>query len=403
MFFYLKSKKILNWCLLDFGISSYPTLILTFFYGNFYVNYLAENKTFGASSWGFMISLSSTLCLLIFSFVSLFGEKYISSIRSSVFKIFFYVMCFSSGMLFFFDKGSTHVYPLIIVCVSFICFEIVNVFYNYGLHKVSSKKNRGIISNLAWGFGYLGGLLSLSILLIFINFFGDTISNKFSISPFLFVGPFVCVWSLFFGRSHFSNFSNEKLIIPNFFHLLKNFKTQNLNSFFWSYFFLNNAVICIFAFASIFSSILFGLQETEILFLGIFINLFGILGCILFGKLDDSKGSRWVIKICLASLFVLTSSLFFTKDFRIFWIIALGIGLFVGPIQASSRSLLAKEVKYQNQISAFAVFSVFGNLCAIVGPFLIGLIIDITQSIRFGLLVIPVFFFISILILYRKN
>ena len=403
MFFYLRSKKILNWCLLDFGISSYPTLILTFFYGTFYVNYLAENATLGASSWGFVISLSSIFCLLIFSFVSLFGEKYLSSIKSSVFKLFFYLMCVSSGILFFFDKGSSHILPLIVVSISFVSFEIVNVFYNYGLHQVSSRKNRGIISNLAWGFGYLGGLLSLLILLIFINFFGDTISDKFSISPFLFVGPFVCVWSLFFGRLHFSTFSDEKLKIPNFFHLMKNFRTQNLDSFFWSYFFLNNAVICIFAFASIFASILFGLQETEILFLGIFINLFGIVGCLIFGKLDDTKGSRWVIKICLVSLLVLTTGLFFTKDLRIFWIFALGIGLFVGPIQASSRSLLAKAVEHKNQISAFAVFSVFGNLCAILGPFLIGMIIDFTQSVRFGLLVIPVFFLTSTMIMFRKS
>ena len=402
MFFYLKSKKILNWCLLDFGISSYPTLILTFFYGTFYVNYLAENITFGASSWGFVISLSSIFCLLIFAFVSLFGEKYISSIKSSVFRLFFYLMCFSSGILFFFDKGSSYIFPLIIVSISFVSFEIVNVFYNFGLHKVSSRKNRGTISNLAWGFGYLGGLLSLSILLIFINFFGEAISKKFSISPLLFVGPFVCAWSLFFGRLHFSSFSDEKIKIPNFFYLLKNLRAQNLDSFFWGYFFLNNSVVCIFAFASIFSSILFGLQETEILFLGIFINLFGIVGCLIFGKLDDTKGSRWVIKICLVSLLILTSCLFFTKDLRIFWIIAMGIGLFVGPIQASSRSLLAKEAEYKNQISAFAIFSVFGNLCAILGPLMVGMIIDFTQSVRFGLLVIPVFFLISALILFRK-
>ena len=202
---------------------------------------------------------------------------------------------------------------------------------------------------------------------------------------------------------YFSTFPDEKLKIPNFFHLLENFKSENLGSFFWSYFFLNNAIICIFAFASIFASILFGLQETEILLLGIFINLFGIVGCLIFGKLDDTRGSRWVIKICLVSLLVLSFCLFFIEDLRIFWMLALGIGLFVGPIQASSRSLLAKSVEYKNQISAFTVFSVFGNLCAILGPFLIGLIIDFTQSVRFGLLVIPVFFLISALILFRKS
>ena len=400
---YLRSKKILSWCLLDFGISSYPTLILTFFYGTFYVNYLAENSTVGASSWGFAISLSSVVCFLLFSTVSLFGERFLSSINSRVFKFFFYMMCFSSGTLFFFDKGSSQTLPLLIVIISFISFEIVNLFYNFCLHKVSVRKNRGTISNLAWGFGYLGGLLSLLIVLLFINIFEITVLSKLSISPYLFVGPFVCFWSFFFGRMHFSTFFDVKFKIPKFFDLLKNIKSRNLKSFFWGYFFLNNAVICIFAFASIFASILFDMGEVEILFLGIFINLFGILGCFVFGSLDDKYGSRWVLRVCLVSLFVLTTCLYFTKELSIFWLIALSIGLFVGPIQASSRSLLAKEVMHKNQISAFAIFSLFGNLCAVLGPLLVSIIIDLTQTIRLGLLVIPVFFFFSTIIFFRNH
>ena len=44
------------------------------------------------------------------------------------------------------------------------------------------------------------------------------------------------------------------------------------------------------------------------------------------------------------------------------------IGFFIGPIQAASRSVIAK-IESKNQLSAFCVYSMFGNICSILGPF----------------------------------
>ena len=165
-------------------------------------------------------------------------------------------------------------------------------------------------------------------------------------------------------------------------------------------------MICVFVFASMFASFLFGLTESQILFLGIFINLFGIVGCLTLGWIEDKVGSEKIVKLCIVSLMILTLILFFAKTKTIFWIIALIIGFFVGPIQASSRSVLVKKISSKNQLSAFLLFSIFGNICAILGPFLVGIVIDISTSIRLGLLVIPVFFFISLLpyiLRHRQN
>ena len=61
----IKDKKLKFWYLFDFGLSAYPTLILTFFYATYYVNNIALNETKGASEWGFIISLSSFLTAII--------------------------------------------------------------------------------------------------------------------------------------------------------------------------------------------------------------------------------------------------------------------------------------------------------------------------------------------------
>ena len=79
------------------------------------------------------------------------------------------------------------------------------------------------------------------------------------------------------------------------------------------------------------------------------------------------------------------------------------IGFFIGPIQAASRSVIAKKLKSENQLSAFCVYSMFGNICSILGPFLVSLVISITSDIRQGLLVIPLFFVISLLPFVKTN
>ena len=193
------------------------------------------------------------------------------------------------------------------------------------------------------------------------------------------------------------NFKDVKFKIPNLINFLENIVEKKIYGFFVSYFFFNNAVICIFAFASMYATFLFDFSEKELLFLGIFINLFGILGCLLLGRVEDKIGSEKNVKTCILGLLTLTSILFFLESKIFFWLLSLAIGFFIGPIQASSRSVMVKRIKYDDQVSAFSIYSMFGNLCAILGPFLVSLVIELTGSIRLGLIIIPIFFLISLI------
>ena len=185
-------------------------------------------------------------------------------------------------------------------------------------------------------------------------------------------------------------------------NILPELKKSGLPRFLLGYFFFNNGVICIFVFASMFASLLFDLKETEILLMGVFINLSGVVGCLVLGSIDDKVGSEKIVISCSLLLFFLTLALYFIESVFLFWIIAMLIGFFVGPIQASSRSVIAKSSLSKNQTVSFSIFTIFGSLCSILGPFLVSIIIDISDSIRLGLCVISLFFIIPVL-LYTIN
>ena len=396
MFSLLNSKKIRSWCLFDFGISSYPTLILTFFYGAFYAKTISSDPNVGTSLWGFALSAASILCFLLLSFILISGRNFFRNIKIGFFKFFFYLMIFFTLGLFFFDKGSNQFLPLLFIVISFVSFEIVNLFYNLSLYKIRKKNTTGALSNLGWAFGYLGGLASLFLVFMLLKF-SDESFKIFNIKVFLLIGPFVAIWSALYGFSLFNVMKEVHFKSPNILELIKNVRSRGISNFLISYFFFNNAVVSIFAFASMIAAFIFGLSESEILFLGVSINFFGIIGCLVIGSVEDKMGSLNAVKICISGLLILTLILYFTESYYSFWVIALLVGFFIGPIQASSRSFLVQKINAQNQMAAFSLYSMFGNLCSILGPFLVGLTIQLTDSIRFGIIVIPIFLFLSLI------
>ncbi len=396
MFSLLNSKKIRSWCLFDFGISSYPTLILTFFYGAFYAKTISSDPNVGTSLWGFALSAASILCFLLLSFILISGRNFFRNIKIGFFKFFFYLMIFFTFGLFFFDKGSNQFLPLFFIVISFVSFEIVNLFYNLSLSKIRKKNTTGALSNLGWAFGYLGGLASLFLVFMLLKF-SDESFKIFNVKVFLLIGPFVAIWSALYGFSLFNVMKEVHFKSPNILELIKNVRSRGISNFLISYFFFNNAVVSIFAFASMIAAFIFGLSESEILFLGVSINFFGIIGCLVIGSVEDKMGSLNAVKICISGLLILTLILYFTESYYSFWVIALLVGFFIGPIQASSRSFLVQKIKAQNQMAAFSLYSMFGNLCSILGPFLVGLTIQLTDSIRFGIIVIPIFLFLSLI------
>ena len=391
MFSLLNSKRIRSWCLFDFGISSYPTLILTFFYGAFYAKTISSDPNVGTSLWGFALSAASILCFLLLSFILISGRNFFRNIKIGFFKFFFYLMIFFTFGLFFFDKGSNQFLPLFFIVISFVSFEIVNLFYNLSLSKIRKKNTTGALSNLGWAFGYLGGLASLFVVFMLLKF-SDESFKILNIQVFLLIGPFVALWSALFSAMKEVHFKS-----PNILELIKNIRSRGISNFLISYFFFNNAVVSIFAFASMIAAFIFGLSESEILFLGVSINFFGIIGCLVIGSVEDKIGSLNAVKICISGLLILTLILYFTESYYSFWVIALLVGFFIGPIQASSRSFLVQKINAQNQMAAFSLYSMFGNLCSILGPFLVGLTIQLTDSIRFGIIVIPIFLFLSLI------
>ena len=86
-----------------------------------------------------------------------------------------------------------------------------------------------------------------------------------------------------------------------------------------------------------------------------------------------------------------------------FWCAGIFIGLFVGPLQASSRSYIAKTAPKEWMSEMFGFFTLSGKATAFMGPLILSLLLALTGSLTIAMSTIFVFFLIGLLLLPRKN
>ena len=79
------------------------------------------------------------------------------------------------------------------------------------------------------------------------------------------------------------------------------------------------------------------------------------------------------------------------------------VGLFVGPNQAASRSLLGRFVPKEKETEFFGFFAFSGKATAFMGPLLLGVVTALFQSQRLGMATILLFFAVGGLLLRRVN
>jgi UMF1 family MFS transporter len=124
----------------------------------------------------------------------------------------------------------------------------------------------------------------------------------------------------------------------------------------------------LFAFGGIYAAGSFGMTTAEIITFGIAINVTAGLGAAAFAWVDDAIGAKRTILIALVGLVAFGTPLLFAEGKFWFWALALPLGIFFGPAQAASRSLMARLAPPQLSAEMFGLFALSGRATAFLGP-----------------------------------
>jgi UMF1 family MFS transporter len=105
-----------------------------------------------------------------------------------------------------------------------------------------------------------------------------------------------------------------------------------------------------------------------------------------------------VIVLSLAALVALGAGVLMVERARWFWILALALGIFIGPAQSASRTLMARLAPSELQAEMFGLYALTGKITAFIGPALYGWATAYFQSQRAGMASVVAFLLLGLLL-----
>ena len=304
-----------------------------------------------------------------------------------------------------------------------VFFEFAAVNNNAMLVQVSTPKTVGRVSGFGWGMGYMGGIVLLIILLAgFLFNFGDDAARGLLGLPTgeaggsLDVRLAIVVAAVWFGIFALPllfkvpeiprRFGAERIGFLDSYRLLWRTITAlwrnnpNVLRFLLASAVFRDGLAAIFTFGAIIAAQVFGFTFTEVLLFGIAANVVAGVGTFIGGWVDDRFGAKAVIAFSLACLVIGGSAVLFVGDAKIgFWIVGLFLCLFVGPIQSSGRSFLARITPAGREGEIFGLYATTGRAVSFLAPTLFGVAVAIAGDTRWGIVGIMLVLLLGLILL----
>lgn len=405
-------KAIVAWCFYDWANSAYPTVVTTFIFGAYFTTAVAVNPEAGTAAWGYAVGLAGLAVALLGPVLGAIADQ--GGRRKPWLAFFTAAGALGTALLWFTLPDPAWVsWALVVVAFSSIAFEFGMVFYNAMLPDLVGSDRIGRVSGWGWGLGYGGGLLCLVIALVG---FVQTDTPLFGVSKdaaghVRAVMLLAAAWFALFAVPLFLFTPDRPAVKLGVFRAvgegfvalgetLREIRNYGqILRFLVARMFYADGLVTLFAMGGIYAAGTFGMDFGEVVQFGIALNVTAGIGAFAFAWLDDRIGAKPVILIALAALILLGGGALLVTSKTAFWAIGSALGLFVGPAQSASRSLMARLAPEVMRTEMFGLYAMSGKATAFLGPLAFGLATDIFDSQRAGMATILVFLAVGLLLL----
>lgn len=386
-------KQIFSWALWDWATQPFNTVVLTFIFASMYLTTemflpadiqalpeddpVRERAIDGLTSgfgWGGTIA-----GLLILAIAPVLGQRSDAAGRQKTW------LAIGTGALIACMLGLWFVEPtptlfwlgVALIAAGQVFGEIATVSSNAMLIGIANQKSIGRISGLGWGFGYVGGIVALVLVIVFYvaDWFGLPEETGL---PFRIIAVGCAIWAIVFSIPIFLNvpepslgrperrvsfFASYRLLVQDVVALFRNPETRHTGFFLLSSAVFRDGLGGVFAFGAIIGSAVFGFEFLDMVIFGVAANLIAGLSTIAAGPLDDRFGAKRIIIFALSAMTVAGLAVFFLVDLGpvVFWIGGLVLCAFVGPAQAASRSFLARVTPAGREGEIFGLYATTGR------------------------------------------
>jgi UMF1 family MFS transporter len=406
------TRKAWAWAMFDWANSAFPTVVSTFVIAAYFTKGIAPDPVTGQAQWGLMQTVAAIGIALASPLLGAVADA--GGRRRTLLALCTGVLVLSTAGLWFARPEPAYAaWALACVGIATIAFELGTVFYNSLLPQVAAPAQLGRVSGFAWGLGYAGGLVCLGVALLLLvrpdpALFGlDRGAAEHVRATALLTAAWIALfaWPVLvalpdppgprpaWGVAMRQGLGEIRAVLRSLpgnptmlrFLVARLFYTDGLNT--------------LFAFGAIYAAGVFGMGFEKILVFGITLNLTAGLGAAGFGLVADRIGARRTVLVSLVAMILLGAGVLLAREEAWFWGFALSLGLFIGPVQAASRALMASLAPPGEVAAYFGLFALSGRATGFLGPAVLAAVTVATDSQRAGMATVVVFLAIGAAIL----
>ncbi|MFC2078384.1 MFS transporter [Candidatus Bipolaricaulota bacterium] len=372
-----RRKQRWSWYLYDFGNSAYAAVVLLAVYSAYF-----KSEVVGGAQGSFLWGLSVGIAMLVVALVSPILGSLADYAGTKKRFLFFYtaMACVFTACLFFVTKGAI-VAGMTLFILAEIGYRSAQVFYNSLLPEIAAEDEIGRVSGNGWAIGSAGGVVCLIIVLALIKLIGGGLVVRlalvftalyfaaFSLPIFLWLKERPAVGPLPRGRS---------LLALPFRRIAETVRAvrryREFGKFILAFLIYNDGILMTLSFAAILGTVLFGMDQQQLIVFMILVQITSIPGAFVMGWVTDRLGARSALFLSLGGMLAAVIWLYFNTSVFGFYLIGALAGFALTGVQSVSRALVGLLAPEGRSAEFYGFFAVAGRTSSFIGPTVFGII-----------------------------
>lgn len=400
-------REVWAWAMYDFANSSYTTVVITAIFNGYFVAVVTGGQAWASLAWTGALAVSHVLLIIIGpivgAYVDLRGNKKRLLLVSTA-------ACVASTAALALAGPDTLMLTVIFLVLSNFFFGIGENLIAAFLPELATSDSQGKLSGWGWSLGYVGGLLTLGICLLYINWAtaqGQRAQQFVPITMWITAAMFgiasVPTFMLLHERaqsrgvaSGIVRHSAQRLLQT----LYRAHHYVDLRRFLISMVVYQAGIQTVIALAAIYAQQAMGFSIQDTVLLIFVVNITAALGAFTFGYIQDRIGHVATIAITLAGWIVMIALAWAARGPSLFWVAANIAGLCLGASQSAARAFVGALSPPDRRGEFFGLWGLAGRLSAIVGPLTYGVVSWLSQGDhRLAMLITGSYFVAGLLLL----
>lgn len=383
----LINRKVWGWAFYDFANSAYVLIFLSYTFPLLFREVSYSGGETADFYWGLALGLGVLSGVIAAPFVGSLKDK--ARPRLLFLLVIILAAC---GMLSlgFIPYHSPSVVFLVFI-ITHGMFTVSLMLYDSFLPDLFDIKTRAEVSGFAWGFGYIGGIVCLVLVLVWNRLFPAVPQGGLALTA-VFFAVFATLSAVAISKAVINKNSPKHLPSVN---------DHPLSTQLWDMFrerlplllglwLVNDVIITITFFAALFGRYTLELSVTTIgaFLLGLQILAFPLTW--LAGKLGRAWGEKRVILLSIGLWLLIILALVIASSIVHYALIVFATAFVIGSTQSMLRSYYSRTLTTENSGVGFSLYAIASRTSSVIGPLIFGAISSGLSSQRLAMLVMIV-------------